>query len=94
MSYKGMEQLRKSTIETYNTNKIGAKFNVSMEELMKMRQQYVNGIGRNVTVGSNGLASMAAMSRLFGENGATDFIEKLENFGLSVSEAGNRAGKI
>ena len=94
MSIRGMENLRKTTLRTYNDAKIGRNFNLSMDEFVKMRQQFVNGIGRNVTVGSKGLTDMAAMSKLFGAENATDLISKLENFGLSVSEAGNRAGKI
>lgn len=94
MSARGMDLLRKSTLETYNTNKIGTNFNVSMEDFLKLRQQFVNGIGRNVGASSKGLTDLAAMSRIFGEQGATEFASKLENFGLSLAESGDRAGKL
>lgn len=94
MSGRGMENLRKSTLNIYNTGKIGTNFNVSMEEFLKLRQDFVNGIGRNVTVGSKGLGDLAAMSKILGEQGATEFASKLENFGLSLAESGDRAGKL
>lgn len=94
MSAKGMETLRKTTLNTYNSAKLGINFNVSMEEILKLRQQYANGVGRNVTVGSEGLKNLAATSKLLGEEGTTELMSKLENFGLSMNEAGNRAGKI
>ena len=94
MSLKGMESLRKTSMRTHDAYKIGANFNISTDELIKLRQQFVNSIGRNVTIGSAGQADLAAMSRLFGNEGATEFIAKLENFGLSATEAGNHATKI
>ena len=94
MSAKGMESLRKTTLKTYNDAKLGINFNVSMDEILKLRQQYANGVGRNVTVGSEGLKNLAATSKLLGNEGATELMSKLENFGLSMEEAGNRAGKI
>ena len=94
MSAKGMANLRKTTLNAYNSGFFGVNFNVSMEEILKLRQQYANGVGRNVTVGSEGLKNLAATSKLLGEEGATELMSKLENFGLSMTEAGNRAGKI
>lgn len=94
MSGRGMENLRKSTLNIYNASKIGTNFNVSMEEFLKLRQDFVNGIGRNVGAGSKGLGDLAAMSKILGEQGATEFASKLENFGLSLAESGDRAGKL
>ena len=94
MSARGMDSLRKTTLNIYGQNKIGRNFNVSMDEFIKLRQQFVNGIGRNVGAGSKGLSDLAAMSRIFGEQGATEFASKLENFGLSLAESGDRAGKL
>lgn len=94
MSATGMNALRKTTLNIYNDNKIGRNFNVSMEDFVKLRQQYVNGIGRNVGVGSKGLSDLAAMSRILGDEGAVEFGSKLENFGLSLAESGDKAGKL
>lgn len=93
MSAKGMAALRNNTINNVNKNKIGIRFDTSADELLKMQQNYVDSIGRNVGVNNEGQENMAAMNKVMGDRG-NDMIVKLENFGLSINDAAERSGKM
>jgi len=94
MSVKGMNAMRKNFLDTVVNKSFGTKYNISTEELLKISQQYASAVGRNITVGAPGLENFAAMTKLMGNEGATEFLDKLENFGVSMREAGDRTGKM
>lgn len=89
----GMERLRKNAIESVQKGRFGAKYNVSADELIGLQETYSNTIGRNIQISASDQESMAAMFRVMGEGGG-DFAAKLENFGLSYTDAANKAGKM
>ena len=94
MAADGMKQLRNSTIELVRTNQLAINFGINAEKLIQLQNQYIQGIGRNVTQNNAGLANFAAMTRVLQDQGAVDMTSKLENFGLSMEEVGNRVGKM
>ncbi len=89
----GMERLRKNAIESVQKGRFGAKYNVSADELIGLQESYSNAIGRNIQISASDQESMAAMFSVMGESGG-DFAAKLENFGLSYTDAANKAGKM
>lgn len=89
----GMERLRKGAIQAVQKGRFGAKYNVSADELIGMQESYANTIGRNIQISASGQENMAAMYRVMGETGG-DFATKLENFGLSYTDAADKAGKM
>lgn len=93
MSSKGMAALRDNTINNVVRGKIGIRFDTSADELLKMQQNYVDTIGRNIGVSNEGQENMAAMNKVMGDRG-NDMIVKLENFGLSINDAAERSGKM
>ena len=93
LSGKAMDALRKSTIDMVANRNIGIRYNVSVEELMGLRQNFVKGTGRQISATDNDLETLAATSKILGDN-ATEFMARLENFGVSMEDAGSRAGKM
>lgn len=89
----GMERLRKGAIQAVQKGRFGAKYNVSADELIGLQEAYSNTIGRNIQISASDQENMAAMFRVMGEGGG-DFAAKLENFGLSYTDAANKAGKM
>ena len=89
----GMERLRKGAIQAVQKGRFGAKYNVSADELIGMQETYANTIGRNIQISASDQENMAAMFRVMGETGG-DFATKLENFGLSYTDAADKAGKM
>ena len=94
ISQKAAEGLRKNTIQFVNAQAIGAKYNKSIDELIKLQGQYASRVGRNISITDRQRESLAAMSAVIGDDMAVDLTSKLENFGLSATEAGKRVGKI
>lgn len=94
LSGKAMDKLRKSTIDIVANRGIGIKYNTSVEELMQLQQGYTKNVGRQVQLGNNDLETLAATSRILGPESTQQFMAKFENFGLSMEEAGKRAGKM
>lgn len=93
-SGRAMEALRKKNIESVTSGKLGIRFGLSPEELTKLQQTYTNQIGRNVGTSFVGDARLGAMNRVFGENTTMEMISSLDNYGVSLEETGNRAGKM
>lgn len=89
-----MRQLRQSTIDLVAANKLAINYGVNAEKLIELQQQYIQQIGRRVQSNNVGLESFAAMSKVLQDQGAVDMIAKLENFGVSMTETGNRVGKM
>lgn len=94
MSQKGMKQLTNNSIEFVNSQAISAKYNKSIDELIKLQQNYSSKIGRSISMTDKQKESLVAMSAVMGDDMATDMAAKLENFGLSAIEAGDRVGKM
>ena len=94
MAAEGMKALRNSSLELVQANRLAINFGVNAEKLIQLQNQYIQGIGRNVMQNNSGLENFAAMSRMLQDQGAVDMTSKLENFGLSMEEVGNRVGKM
>ena len=94
LSGKGMDRLRKSTIDAVANRGIGIKYNTSVEELIKLQEGYTNTTGRQIQFSNSNYENIAATSKLLGEEGTQDYFAKLENFGLSIDDAADRAGKM
>ena len=90
---QGLKALRKNTIDMVANKGIGLNYGVGMEELVEIQQNYSKTAGRNIGMTAEDVETGAAMSRLMGQKGG-EFASALENFGLSYTEAGKRAGKM
>lgn len=93
-SAAGMAKLRREVINLVADNALAARFGADSEKLMQMMTQYTSLIGRNVTASAEGMKNLAAMSAVFGDRKAADFVSRLENFGVSMQEAGRRSGQM
>jgi hypothetical protein len=90
-----MDRLRKDTLDSVATG-IGVKFNMSTEELLKAQQDYLKGVGRNISIDDNSRESMAAIAKISQDAGVDGlgFAAQLENFGVSMEETGNHMGRM
>ena len=93
LTKKGMDQLRSSSIDNVVSGKIGAKYNMSTDELLQAQTNYVKGIGRNVRMSDADQENMAAMHAVMGERG-NELAVLFENFGVSMSSTAEHAGKM
>ena len=92
---KAMDALRSDTIDVVSKG-ISTNFNMSMEELVKAQTDYVNGIGRNISVDNvakESLAAIASFSRDTGINGL-ELASQFENFGVGIEKTGDHLGKM
>lgn len=94
LAKKGMDALRKSTIDNMVKNHIGINYNVSTDELLKLQENYTKAVGRNVRLSNADQENMAAMSAIIGEGKTTEFASQFENFGLSMSSTAEHMGKM
>lgn len=89
----GLRRIRKDSINAVVNGQFGRKYNVGADELEELEATYSNTIGRNAMISRNDQESMAAMRAVMGETGM-EFATKLENFGLSYTDAADKAGKM
>lgn len=94
LAKKGMDALRKSTIDNMVKNHIGINYNVSTDELLKLQENYTKAVGRNVRLSNADQENMAAMKAIIGEGKTTEFATQFENFGLSMSSTAEHMGKM
>jgi len=94
LSGRGMDKLRKLTIDSVANRGIGWKYNTSVEELIKLQQSYTNTTGRQIRLSGENYENVAATSRILGNEGATELLAKFENFGLGIDDASARVGKM
>lgn len=94
LAKKGMDALRKSTIDNMVKNHIGINYNVSTDELLKLQENYTKSVGRNVRLSNADQENMAAMKAIIGEGKTTEFASQFENFGLSMSSTAEHMGKM
>ena len=87
ISAKGMDTLRKNTINFVADNSIGAKFNTSMKELVDLQISYNKQIGRSIQMTNEQLSNLAAMKSILGEEQTIKFTANFERFGLDANAA-------
>lgn len=92
-SGKGMASIRSNTIKMIRETSLSKDYGIGMEDILNLRSGYAGALGRNVGLSNIDIKNAAAMSVVMKENGAKMAAE-LENFGLSYSEAAERAGKM
>ena len=93
-SARGMETLRKSTIDFVTDNSIGARFNTSMKELIQLQQTYNAQISRSVTMTNMQLENLAAMRAIMGDEQTIKFTANFEKFGLDANAAADMFTEI
>ena len=93
-SVQGMKYMRDATLRNVTQNRIGINLGYSADELIKIQEGYLKSVGRNILVSNQGQENLAAMSRVMGENQATEMAMRLENFGVSISEAGKMSARM
>ena len=89
-----MQHLRNSTLQLVKANELAINYGVNAEKLIQLQQQYIQQIGRRVQSNNEGLTNFAATTKLLGDQGATDMMSKLENFGISMTKTGNKVGRM
>ena len=90
-----MDALRSNTIDNVAKG-IATNFNVSMEELVKAQTDYINGIGRNISIDNVAKESLAAIAS-FSESTGIDGLglaAQFENFGIGIEKTGDHLGKM
>lgn len=92
-SVKGMEALSSLTLKNMTKRHIGINYNVSSEELIKMQNDYVKGIGRNVRIDNNAQENLAAMHAVM-QGGEGELSAAFENFGVSLNGTAEHAGRM
>lgn len=93
-SVQGMKYMRDATLRNVTQNRVGINLGYSADELIKIQEGYLKSVGRNILVSNQGQENLAAMSRVMGENQATEMAMRLENFGVSISEAGKMSARM
>lgn len=93
MGNRGLVALRRNTIEAVGKRGLGFMYNISMEELLGIQQDYSKAVGRNIGISNNDQENAAAMSLLMGAKGG-ELAAALENFGMSYSDSARIAGKM
>lgn len=90
-----MEALRDETINNVAKG-IATSFNVSSEELIEAQTNYINGIGRNISIDNiakESLAAIASFSKSTGIDGL-GLAAQFENFGIGIEKTGDHLGKM
>lgn len=93
MSAKGMENLRKDTINNIAGNNLAIKYNTSTEELLAAQENYIKASGRNIRVSNADQENIAAMESVAKGRGV-EMAALMDNFGVSVSDTADRLGKM
>lgn len=93
MAKKGMEALRKQSLENVGFNSFGSKYNISTEELIQAQTNYIKGIGRNISLSNEAQENMAAIRAVVGDGGI-NMASQFENFGVNMESAGNHIHKM
>ena len=93
-SVQGMKYMRDATLRNVTQNRIGINLGYSADELIKIQEGYLKSVGRNILVSNKGQENLAAMSRVMGESEATEMASRLENFGISISDAGKMSARM
>ena len=83
-------RLRNEMIRFGVETKTAINYGKSIDELIKLQSDYASVIGRNVRLSKEQLEDAAALSSFLGDDSvALKFAGQLENFGLTMSDAGN-----
>lgn len=93
MTADGMKNLRRKTIDNVVNAKIGIKYNVSPEELMKFQEDYTKAVGRALRVDNTQQESLAAMHAVM-DGRENELAAAFENFGVSLNGVADHAGKM
>ena len=91
MSGTAMNRFREDTINFVNDQKISANYNTSIEELIKLQQEYSAQTDRNIRLSNSQKETFVATARVMGNEKAIDFTAKLENFGIGMEKSGKLA---
>ena len=90
---KGMEALRKQTIENVARGRIGINYNTSAQELLELQSNYAKAAGRNIRLSNEDQENLAAVN--FATQGlGTELLPEFEKMGVFLSDASNHIGKM
>lgn len=87
----GMKKIADQTLQNVVGKKIGIKYNISTEDLIKLQGDVIGEIGRNIKIYDNAQESLAAMDALM-KGGEKDFLSRYENFALGFEDTEKRIG--
>lgn len=87
-------RLRNEMIRFSNEAQIGIKFGKSIEEAIKLQENYSVAVGRNLRLTNEQTKSMMALSAVVGDEMAVKFSASLDNFGMSTLDAGEMMTKM
>ena len=93
LNTKAVAQLRDQTIKFANDVHIGAKYNTSITEMIKLQESYAKSVGRNLQLTNNQRETLLATQKVMGEN-TVEFTKKLENLGIGLERSGELAAKM
>lgn len=87
-------RLRDEMIRFGNAEQIGIKFGKSIEEAIKVQEQYAVAVGRNVRMTNEQIKNVLAMQEHINPDTAIKFAASLDNFGMSATDAGDLMGQM
>lgn len=90
----GMSNLLAETIRFGKEAKIGANYNKSLKEMLKLQQDYVDAVGRNISLTNEQKKAIAATSAVIGDQKTVKLNAGLENFGIDPVGASKTLGKM
>lgn len=93
-SAESMRKLTTETIRFVKEQSIGMKYNTSMEELIKLQENYNKSVGRSINLTNSQKETMAAMRKIAGDETTIKFTSSLENFGVNPEEVGGIVGRM
>lgn len=93
MTKKGMEDLRKTSMNIALRGNIGFDFGLNAADLINAQQSFSTAIGRNVNLNIDSARNIGAMLRIYGDN-TYEFLDSFDKFGVSINHAGEHMGKM
>lgn len=94
MSESSMKRLRATTINFVADRSIVAKYNKSIEDMLKLQADFAERTNRSIRLTADQQELMAATSKLMGDENAVNFLSRLENFGVGMEKASDLASDM
>lgn len=93
MSSFEMRKLADSTISNVVNKKLGARLNISSDEIIEAQLNALSEIGRNIQVYDDAQVSLAALHKLM-NGGEKEFLSRYENFALGFEDTDKRVAEM
>lgn len=69
------------------TKELGRQYGITFKDIAKFQTEYVKNTNRAIVLNRQAVESMAQLNRLAGESTASQLVDDMDRFGVSISEA-------